>query len=53
MLNSGGTKYRFGSDSRMKHNGSLEKITPGPGAYEDTFDKVARHDGKTLFGSSK
>lgn len=37
----------------MKLNYSKDRITPGPGNYENDFDKIARKDGRTVFGTSK
>lgn len=37
----------------MKASNSTEKITPGPGAYENKFDSLTRKDGATVFGTSK
>ena len=53
ILVDGGTKYKFGSDSRMKLNYSKDRITPGPGNYDGDFDKFTRKDARTIFGKGK
>ena len=53
FLSESGTKYKFGSESRMKLNLSMNQMLPGPGNYNSDYEKVAKKDGATVFGKSK
>ena len=53
ILSETGLKYKFGSDSRMKYNEKKDRSQPGPGQYENSYERLAHLDGRTVFGKEK
>lgn len=42
ILSETGLRYKFGSDSRMKYNDKYDSALPGPGAYDNSLERLQK-----------